>query len=75
MWSEKGAKNVVSCWFYFDFKASATSKNVSFINTVWKMQGLLLESMRNDSFHTVDTSLQSEWDGEELMLLTRSWGH
>lgn len=25
-------------------------------------------------FHTVDTTLQSEWDGEELMLLTHSWG-
>lgn len=26
------------------------------------MQGVLLESMRNDYFHTVDTSLQSEWE-------------
>lgn len=36
------------------------------------MQGLLLEHMRNDSFNTVDTSL--EQDGEQLTLLMHSWG-
>lgn len=76
--THSGRKGARKLWFHAGFiwilRPQLLQKDTSFINTVWKMQGLLLESMRNDCFHTVDTSLPSEWDGEELMLLVHSRG-
>lgn len=64
---KKKCENVLSCYFYFFLELL---RNCIF--HIHRME-TAVESIKKGYFHTVDISFQSEWDGEELMLLTHSW--
>lgn len=69
VWSKRSAKMCFHATFIF-FLRPQLLRNCIF--PIHRME-TAVESIKKGYFHTVDISFQSEWDGEELMLLTHSW--